>query len=139
MEKTDNNIQETPVEEITTNKPLEEISLQENWFAYVNSLPREQMAIAQRMRMLQPVITGPSSVEITVNSPQVINELNNLKADLEHYLRTRLQNSELSFSFELAKQEAVQRIYSKQEHLLELEKRNPSITSLIKELELEFD
>ena len=138
-ENTDNNIQETPVEEITTNKPLEEISLQENWFAYVNSLPREQMAIAQRMRMLQPVITGPSSVEITVNSPQVINELNNLKADLEHYLRPRLQNSELSFSFELAKQEAVQRIYSKQEHLLELEKMNPSITSLIKELELEFD
>ena len=139
VEKTDNNIQETPVEEITTNKPLEEISLQENWFAYVNSLPREQMAIAQRMRMLQPVITGPSSVEITVNSPQVINELNNLKADLEHYLRQRLQNSELSFSFELAKQEVVQRIYSKQEHLLELEKMNPSITSLIKELELEFD
>ena len=138
-EKTDNNIQETPVEEITTNKPLEEISLQENWFAYVNSLPREQMAIAQRMRMLQPVITGPSSVEITVNSPQVINELNNLKADLEHYLRQRLQNSELSFSFELAKQEVVQRIYSKQEHLLELEKMNPSIKSLIKELELEFD
>ena len=97
------------------------------------------MAIAQRMRMLQPVITGPSSVEITVNSPQIINELNNLKTDLEHYLRPRLQNSELSFSFELAEQEAVQRIYSKQDHLLELERMNPSLTNLIKELQLEFD
>ena len=136
---TEINAQPKSVDEIGLKLPLEEKSLKEGWFAYVNNLPREQMAIAQRMRMLQPVITGPSSVEITVNSPQIINELNNLKTDLEHYLRPRLQNSELSFSFELAEQEAVQRIYSKQDHLLELERMNPSLTNLIKELQLEFD
>ena len=97
------------------------------------------MAIAQRMRMLQPDITGPSSIEITVNSPQIINELNELKADMEKYLRPRLQNNELSMSFRLTEQETAQRSYSKQEYLQELEKMNPSLTSLIKELELEFD
>ena len=91
------------------------------------------------MRMLQPDITGPSSIEITVNSPQIINELNELKADMEKYLRPRLQNNELSMSFRLTEQETAQRSYSKQEYLQELEKMNPSLTSLIKELELEFD
>ena len=124
---------------VTELKPLDETSLQENWFAYVNSLPREQMAIAQRMRMLQPVIKGPSSVEITVNSPQIINELNDLKANMENYLRPRLHNSELSFTFQLAKEEVVRRTFSKQECLEEMEKTNPSLTSLIKELQLEFD
>jgi len=124
---------------VTELKPLDETSLQENWFAYVNSLPREQMAIAQRMRMLQPVIKGPSSIEITVNSPQIINELNDLKANMENYLRPRLHNSELSFTFQLAKEEVVRRTFSKQECLEEMEKTNPSLTSLIKELQLEFD
>ncbi|MBO7069048.1 MAG: DNA polymerase III subunit gamma/tau [Bacteroidaceae bacterium] len=131
--------QENSAEEIEQKQPLEDSSLKEEWYAYVNNLPREQMAIAQRMRMLQPVITGPSSAEVTVNSPQILNELNDLKADLEKFLRPRLRNSELTFTFQLAKQEAVQRTYNKQEHLLELEKKNPSLASLIKDLELEFD
>jgi DNA polymerase-3 subunit gamma/tau len=137
--QTEAKVQETQTEKVTVNKPLEDISLKEEWFAYVNQLPREQMAIAQRMRMLQPDITGPSSIEITVNSPQIINELNELKADMEKYLRPRLQNNELSMSFRLTEQETAQRSYSKQEYLQELEKMNPSLTSLIKELELEFD
>ena len=137
--KTETTLPETSAKMEEMNKPLEEMSLQENWFAYVNSLPREQMAIAQRMRLLQPVITGPSSVEITVNSPQIINELNELKADLENFLRPRLQNSQVSFTFQLAEQEVVKRTFSKQEYLLEMEKMNPSLTSLIKELQLEFD
>jgi len=137
--QTEAKVQETQTEKVTVNKPLEDISLKEEWFAYVNQLPREQMAIAQRMRMLQPDITGPSSIEITVNSPQIINELNELKADMEKYLRPRLQNNELSLSFRLTEQETAQRSYSKQEYLQELEKMNPSLTSLIKELELEFD
>ena len=138
-DNTETKEQKLTSEETAINKPIEEISLKENWFAYVNSLPREQMAIAQRMRMLQPVITGPSSVEVTVNSPQIINELNELKAELEKFLRPRLQNSELSFTFQLAEEETVKRTYSKQEYLQELENRNPSLTNLIKELQLEFD
>ena len=138
-ENTETNIQESPAEEIELIQPLEENSMKEGWFAYINSLPREQMAIAQRMRLLQPIITFPSTIEVTVNSPQIISELNDLKADLEGFLRPRLKNSQLSFTFRLAEQEVVKRSYSKQEHLLALEKMNPSLTSLIKDLELEVD
>ena len=95
--------------------------------------------MAQRMRLLRPVITGSSSVEITVSSPQIINELNDLKVNMENFLRPRLQNSELSFTFQLAEQEVVRRSFNKKEQLLEMEKRNPAIASLIKELQLEFD
>ena len=102
------NAQPKSVDEIGLKLPLEEKSLKEGWFAYVNNLPREQMAIAQRMRLLQPVITGPSTAEVSVNSPQIINEL-------------------------------VLHSISKQEQLQDMEKRNPSLTNLIKELQLEFD
>ena len=138
-EKSDENTQETSSEEVELTQPLEEISMKEGWHAYVNNLPREQMAIAQRMRMLQPTITGPSAIEVTVNSPQMINELNELKTDLEKFLRPRLKNSDLNINFKLAAQEVVHRTYSKQEHLQELENRNPSLVSLISDLELEFD
>ena len=97
------------------------------------------MAIAQRMRMLQPIITGTSTIEVTVSSPQIINELNDLKADMEKFLRSRLNNNDISCSFKLSEQEEIQHNYSKQELLLELERKNPSLTNLIKELELEFD
>jgi hypothetical protein len=89
--------------------------------------------------MLQPVITGPSTIEITVNSPQIIHELNDLKADMEKFLRSHLQNGELTITFQLAEQEELKRSYSKQEYLQELENMNPSLTSLINELKLEFD
>ena len=138
-EKSEENTQETSSEEVEPTQPLEEISMKEGWHAYVNNLPREQMAIAQRMRMLQPTITGPSAIEVTVNSPQMINELNELKTDLEKFLRPRLKNSDLNINFKLAAQEVVHRTYSKQEHLQELENRNPSLVSLISDLELEFD
>ncbi|MBO4840180.1 MAG: DNA polymerase III subunit gamma/tau [Bacteroidaceae bacterium] len=138
-EEAEVNKQETQAEQIELKKPLEELALMEGWHKYLNSLPREQMAIAQRIRMLQPKITGPSSVEVTVNNPQIINELNDLKAEMEAFLRKNLQNSEISLSFHLSKQEAVQRNYSKQEYLLEMEKMNPMLTTFIKEFELEFD
>ena len=138
-EETEVNKQEAQAEKIELKKPLEELTLMEGWHKYLNSLPREQMAIAQRIRMLQPKITGPSSVEVTVNNPQIISELNDLKAEMESFLRTNLQNSEISLSFHLSKQEAVQRNYSKQEYLLKMEKMNPMLTTFIKEFELEFD
>ena len=138
-EEAEVNKQETQAEQTELKKPLEELALMEGWHKYLNSLPREQMAIAQRIRMLQPKITGPSSVEVTVNNPQIINELNDLKAEMEAFLRKNLQNSEISLSFHLSKQEAVQRNYSKQEYLLEMEKMNPMLTTFIKEFELEFD
>ena len=137
--KEETNLPETTEKVIVPSKPLEDYSLQENWFAFINNLPREQKAMAQRMRLLRPVITGSSSVEITVSSPQIINELNDLKVNMENFLRPRLQNSELSFTFQLAEQEVVRRSFNKKEQLLEMEKRNPAIASLIKELQLEFD
>ena len=138
-EKEEADAQQASAQEIHQKKPLEENSLRDNWYAYVNNLPREQMAIAQRLRMTLPVITGPSTVEVTVNSPQIVSELNDLKADMEAYLRPRLQNSELSFTFRLSAEEVVRHKYSKHEYLRELESVNPSLTTLIKELELEFD
>ena len=131
--------QEITQEECNLKKPLEEQPLKEGWYAYINQLPREQMAIAQRMRMLQPTITDSSSVEVTVNSPQILNDLNELKADLVKFLRPILQNNELKFTFRLSEQENVKRSYNKQEYLKELENARPSLTQLIKELELEFD
>ena len=138
-EKAEETRQVNQAEEIEQNKPLEEVSMMESWHKFLNSLPREQMAIAQRIRMLQPTIIAPSTIEVKVNNPQIINELNDLKADLEAFLRQHLMNSELSLSFHLSEQEAVQRSYSKQEYLLQMEKMNPTLTSLIKEMELEFD
>ncbi len=137
--KTDEGSQETPADTMNVQKPLEENSMMEAWHAYVNRLPREQMAIAQRIRMLQPAIEDSSTIGITVNNPQIINELNDLKADLEGFLRMSLQNNAIHLSFHLSEEKDVQRSYSKQELLVELEKMNPSLTSLIKELELEFD
>ena len=58
---------------------------------------------------------------------------------MEAFLRKNLQNNEISLSFHLSKQEAVQRNYSKQEYLLEMEKMNLMLTTFIKEFELEFD
>lgn len=138
-EKAEESNQANLAEEIKQNKPLEDISMMESWHKFLNSLPREQMAIAQRIRMLQPTIIGPSAIEIKVNNPQIINELNDLKADIESFLRQDLRNSELNLTFHLTEEENIQHTYNKQEHLLQMEKMNPTLTSLIKELELEFD
>lgn len=137
--KTEENVQEASAVEVNMNTPLEESALTEAWHAYVNQLPREQMAIAQRIRMLQPAIESPSTIGITVSNPQIIHELNEMRTELEKFLQTSLQNNGIKLNFHLSEQEEVQRVYSKQELLLEMEKTNPYLTLLIKELNLEFD
>lgn len=137
--KAEESVQEAVAEEVNLRKPLEENSMKEAWHAYVNQLPREQMALAQRLRMLLPAIEDESTIGITVNNPQFINELNDMKAELERFLHQHLQNNDIRLNFHLSAQKDVKRSYSKQEQLIELEKLNPSLTLLIRELELEFD
>ena len=138
-EKTEENATEAVAKEPEIQKPLEDISLKNSWQEFVNSLPREQMAIAQRIRMLQPTVTGPSTFELAVNNPQIINEINNIRGDLEKHLRTSLHNNQITFTYQLSEQEEAQHNFSKQEILLHLEENNPSVAMLIKELQLEFD
>ena len=89
--------------------------------------------------MLQPTVTGPSTFELAVNNPQIINEINNIRGDLEKHLRTSLHNNQITFTYQLSEQEEAQHNFSKQEILLHLEENNPSVAMLIKELQLEFD
>lgn len=119
--------------------PLEEESLRKAWFAYCASLPKEDIASAQRMKGMKPVITGQSTFEVTVNNQAVQHHMEHRYEEIVKFLGQRLNNTELSFSVKLADIQEVKVMYSKPEHLKILEKRNPSIKGLVETLSLQLD
>ncbi len=125
--------------ESTLETPLEIESTRVAWQTYINSMPHEQTAIAQRMRSLQPTIHCESTIQIEATNQQIQNELNSIKPQLETFLKKQLKNCKLQLVILLASQEEIHQVYSKNEHLKILTESNPNVKSLVERLQLEIN
>ena len=99
----------------------EELELQ--WMALCNRMPQAMVAIATRMKNMQPRITDFPNIEVLADNEIVMEEVNNI--------RTRIEGG-------LAKMEEMKRILSKKEIYENMLKTNPAIDKLRNALGLEL-
>ena len=97
---------------------------------------RDFVGLAQRLKMLTPKITNYPEVEIVIDNPILLDEINNIKNRIRVTLAKGLHNDALTISYRLAKPEEVGKILSKHEIFEELLKNNPSLQLLTKDLKL---
>ncbi|MGM9688288.1 MAG: DNA polymerase III subunit gamma/tau [Alloprevotella sp.] len=108
------------------------------WHRYANQLPREDSAIAGRMRNMNPKLLSNYEVEVLVENNMVEQYMRSKQIDLMNYLRTNLRNDYIILRFTLAQEEGQQRTFSRLEQLNELLNRSAALTMLKKELSLEL-
>lgn len=128
---------DAPVESPLPDKPLQLEEVRVAWQKYVNSLPDSQTAMAQRMRAMQPVLDSDNSMSVTVGNAQVRDALENMRADMEQYMRKELSNGHMTISFQVMEMKQ-QATYSKSDHMQTLMRRSHLVDQLVSTLDLEL-
>lgn len=118
--------------------PVTQDSLVYYWHRYANQLPREESAVAGRMRSMKPQLHDDFVVEVKVENALVEGYMRDKQIDLMNYLRTNLRNDFISLRFELMREDNEQRPVSRVEMLGDMLKNYPALAMLHKELDLEL-
>ncbi len=131
-----------PAPQPAANQPVEASDLYFQWHQFIATMPQSETAIAQRMRIMQPVVNDAASgaVSLTLDNKEVLQMMMQVQPRLEGYLRQQLRNSQLSIKFDIAAQTVqTTRVYDKHEQLRHLTDINPALAELKQLFQLELE
>jgi len=130
---------EQPV--IEQNHDLEKTSLLVQWQAFINTMPVEETALAQRMKIMQPAIKDAQAGQIVVEveNAEIARMMSELSQRIIDFLRVPLQHQGITIQFAVAeaKPQAV-KPFNKRDQLRHFCKLNPALISLGKAFKLEL-
>ncbi|MBR0244017.1 MAG: hypothetical protein IJQ38_05495 [Bacteroidaceae bacterium] len=132
----------TPAPQPAANQPVDASELYFQWHQFIATMPQSETAIAQRMRIMQPVVNDAASgaVSLTLDNKEVLQMMMQVQPRLEGYLRQQLHNSQLSIKFDIAAQTVqTTRVYDKHEQLRHLTDINPALAELKQLFQLELE
>ena len=113
--------------------PLDTDLLRMAWMEIIQKMPREEVAMAQRMRDMQPQVKNADCICITVNNNQVKQELQSLQQRILPFLQKRLGNDFLSIEIEVADTQVTQQFYKL------MTEANPTMKLFVEQFKLELD
>lgn len=129
--------QSLPKEE--AKEPIDKDKLAAAWFAFLASLPHDSVALAQRLKGLQPAVKDANTAVLPVSNPQVQQTVESLKPQILSTMRSELHNYEFNLETLLEEEQEVVKSYSTSELLKEMQKQNSEVGELVGKLQLSFD
>jgi DNA polymerase III subunit gamma/tau len=120
--------------------PINRDALQKAWASYARKRKEagklyEYTLLNQPVELLEDGIT----IELTINNPLDQDVLTDVRADLMSYLRTALQNQQLSLTTALRKEERKRKLYTAEEKFKHLAEKNPLLHELKDRLGLDTE
>ncbi len=112
--------------------------LQFQWLSMCNRMPEQLVGIANRMKMMKPVITVFPAVEVVAENQLAGEELEKIHRRIVKTLQKNLHNTAITLSIRIAEHKGFVRSLSRREHYEELEKKNPSVGKLREMFDLEL-
>jgi len=116
----------TPAEQ----EPFTLNELTNQWYSFANQLPREQIAVASRMKNAQLSLQENFAVNVAVENEMVMQDIRSLQTELTNYLRQHLHITETATN-------STKRALNRREQLTEMLQKSPELSMLYKKLELE--
>ncbi len=134
-----NNWQSTVVQEISY-PAVTEVDLSIQWRGFANSLPMEQKALQQRMFSMSLTLLSPQGTfEVLADNHMIETDLQKIKTQTEHYLRTQLGNPGITMTIRLRNTDEERKIPLNQgERFQEMMENNPAVKELKDKLGLEL-
>ena len=123
-------------------QPVDASALIIHWQQFIGTMPQSETAIAQRMRIMQPVVNDAATgaLHLTLDNKEVLTMMQQVQPRLETYLRQQLHNSSLSIAFDVAEQTAqAVRVYDKHEQFRHRAELNPALVELKNTFQLELE
>ncbi len=109
------------------------------WQEYATRLPKQHMAMTQRMRAITPKITGDKQFTVTVNSPLAQKDLQAYVPYIVDYMEQRIASKGIKMQIEVADIQEVQKAYTKPEIFKRMVKHNANLLKLKDALGLEIE
>lgn len=128
----------TQQDALQENTPITEEKLLFFWHEFANLLPREESAIAKRMKIMQPKLTDNEHFEVTVNNEQVKVFMLQMAPKIEAHMQNRLHHRNLSMVVQVAEAEVAAKQYTKGEQFQNMAKKNPNLLKLKEAFGLEL-
>lgn len=120
-------------------EPINEERLGLAWYTFIDSLPHDSVALAQRLKGLQPVVKDDNTALLIVSNQQVQQTVDNLMTQILSTMRQELKNYEFSIVTQLEEIREVTKSYSAPEILKMMKEQNADVGELVSRLQLSFD
>jgi DNA polymerase-3 subunit gamma/tau len=111
-------------------RPIYENDLLFYWHEFANLLPKEETAMAQRMRIMEPKLIEEHTFEVLVENNQVNEYLQKMVPRITAHMKKGLHNSKLTMTIRTAAPNEVTRFYSKPEQFQAMMKKNKAFAKL---------
>lgn len=108
------------------------------WHEFINLLPQEETATAQRMKLMRPKLLKGETFEVVVDNEQVKLYMERIAPRVEAHLRKQLHNRKIAMTVRIAEQTDATRIYSKPQQLQAMTQKNPALQKLTEVFGLEL-
>ena len=120
-------------------EPINKEKLDAAWYAFIGSLPHESVALAGRLKGLQPVVKDDNTAGLKVSNPQVQQTVESMMPQILASMRQELRNFDFRLDTQLEEIQEVVKSYSPQEMLKELKNQNADVGELVSKLSLSFE
>lgn len=100
------------------------------WHEFANLLPKEETAMAQRMKITTPKLIKDETFEVIVDNEQVKIYMMQIAPHIEAHMRKKLHNRKICMTVRIAEATEATRIYSKPQQFLAMSKKNPALLKL---------
>ena len=118
--------------------PVTEDNIVFCWHEFINLLPQEETANAQRMKLIRPKLLKDANFEIVVDNEQVKLYMEQIARRVEAHMRKQLHNRTVSMTVRIAKPSEMTRITSKPQQYQDMAQRNPALQKLAETFGLEL-
>ena len=119
-------------------KLFDDAQLGLEWRGMCNRMTKKYVALSQRMKNIDPVITDYPNVEIVAENQILYDQMLTIKSRIRATLAKCLKNGSLQVSIRLAKQEEIKPLLSPKETLDQLVKENTAVGRLVQSLSLDL-
>ena len=138
--ESDSSATQSQAPQVQETKPVNQTDLELQWQAFINTLPIEETALGQNMRIMVPKLTdGTADATVSVDNEDVAAMIQRIKPQLLEFLHKALHNSLITLSINIIEQtQAPPRVYNKREQLKYFCEQNPTLINLGKSFKLEL-
>ena len=123
---------------VTEVRPFTEHDLNHEWRYFLNKLPREFAATTGRLKNIEPKLVKEWTGHIVFESQPVADCFLAIKSQMLDFMRTRLRNAQVDFTFEVEALTEPTKVKTPRQHWSELLQNNRVIQRLQKGLGLEY-
>ena len=127
-----------PVQQEIQNAPFTEQDVNLGWTEFTMLLPRQDVALAGRMKNMKPKMLNDSTFEVIVDNPMVEKDILDHKVLIETHLRNKLHNGSISMQVRVSEDGEVIKAYSKADQWKLMQEKNSSLQKLSESLDLEL-